>query len=78
MADDADKADEARQAAADQTHQDTAAATYDPTDPAVPAQSPPLRSTAPQSPFTFSQVSTGFGVLAVGLLLTFGLALLLA
>jgi hypothetical protein len=59
-------------------HDTASGEAYDPADPQVPAQSPPLRSTAPQSPFTFGQVTTGFGVLAAGLVLTFGLALLLA
>lgn len=36
------------------------------------------RTTAPQTPFTMSQVGTGFVVLAIGLLVAFGLPLLLA
>jgi len=36
------------------------------------------RTTAPQSAFTSSQVGTGLVVLVVGLVLTFGLGLLLA
>lgn len=36
------------------------------------------RTTAPQSPFSSAQVGTGFLVLVIGLLVTFGLALLLA
>lgn len=36
------------------------------------------RTTAPQSAFTTSQVGTGFVVLAIGLLVAFGLPLLLA
>lgn len=51
---------------------------YDPRDVELPSREPPLRSTAPQSDFTFSQVTTGFLVLAVGLVLTFGIALVLA
>jgi hypothetical protein len=35
----------------------------------------PVRTTAPQQAFTSSQVGIGFAVLAVGLVLTFGLAL---
>lgn len=36
------------------------------------------RSTAPQSPFTTSQVATGLVVLVVGLVVAFGLPLLFA
>lgn len=36
------------------------------------------RTTAPQSAFTTGQVGTGFLVLAIGLLVAFGLPLLLA
>lgn len=36
------------------------------------------RTTAPQSPYTMRQVGIGFGILAVGLLITFGVPLLLA
>lgn len=35
------------------------------------------RTTAPQSPFTFGQVATGLVVLVVGLVIAFGLPLLL-
>lgn len=41
--------------------------------PAVPSGE---RVTAPQSEYTLGQVATGFGVLVVGLALTFGLALI--
>jgi len=51
---------------------------YDPTDPAPPSREPPLRSTAPQGEYTIEQVGTGMAIAAVGLLATFGLALLLA
>lgn len=51
---------------------------YDPENPQLPSREPPLRTTAPQSGFTFGQVTTGLGVLVVGLALTFGVALLLA
>lgn len=51
---------------------------YDPHDPDLPSREPPLRTTAPQSDFTSGQVTTGFAVLAVGLALTFGLAVVLA
>lgn len=50
---------------------------YDPENPQLPSREPPLRTTAPQNDFTFGQVTTGFVVLAVGLLLTFGLAVAL-
>jgi hypothetical protein len=49
---------------------------YDPESPTVPEKEPPLRSTAPQSEFTMSQVGFGFVVLVVGLAVTFGLPLL--
>lgn len=51
---------------------------YDPEHVDLPEREPPLRSTAPQSPFTMSQVTTGFAVLLVGLAVTFGLAFALA
>ncbi|MEF8829399.1 MAG: hypothetical protein V5A49_10205 [Haloarcula sp.] len=51
---------------------------YDPEHVELPAREPPLRSTAPQSAFTMSQVGTGLGVLLVGLVVTFGIALALA
>ena len=51
---------------------------YDPAEPTPPKREPPLRSTAPQSEFTFAQVGAGFVVLLVGLAVTFGLPLLLA
>jgi len=51
---------------------------YDPDQPAPPARAPPLRSTAPQSPFTTGQVAVGFAVLFVGLVVVFGLPLALA
>lgn len=51
---------------------------YDPTDVELPSREPPLRSTAPQSEFTFGQVTTGLLVLLVGLAVTFGLAVALA
>lgn len=50
---------------------------YDPATPTPPLRAPPLRSTAPQSQFTSRQVGIGLVVLAVGLLVTFGLPLLL-
>lgn len=49
---------------------------YDPTSPTVPEREPPLRSTAPQSDYTTSQVGFGIAVLVVGLAVTFGLPLL--
>ncbi|MBV0901873.1 DUF7550 family protein [Haloarcula salina] len=51
---------------------------YDPEHVELPAKEPPLRSTAPQSDFTMSQVGTGIVVTLVGLALTFGIALALA
>jgi len=53
-------------------------AEYDPDEPAPPARAPPLRSTAPQSPFTTGQVVVGFVVLLVGVVVVFGLPLALA
>jgi hypothetical protein len=50
---------------------------YDPTDKELPERAPPLRTTAPQSDYTMRDVGVGVGVLAVGLVLTFGLALAL-
>ncbi|WP_324757277.1 DUF7550 family protein [Haloarcula sp. GH36] len=47
---------------------------FDPQNVDLPAKEPPLRSTAPQSDFTMSQVSTGTVVALVGLALTFGIA----
>lgn len=58
-------------------HGEEARPDYDPENPQLPSREPPLRSTAPQSPFTMGQVGTGFAVLAVGLAVTFGLAVLL-
>ena len=51
--------------------------TWDPSSPTPPARAPPLRSTAPQSEFNSAQVGFGLVVLAVGLVVTFGLPLLL-
>jgi len=48
---------------------------YDPSNKELPSGEPPLRDTAPQSPYTGQDVGVGFAVLLVGLLLTFGLAL---
>jgi hypothetical protein len=50
---------------------------YDPSDKDLPEGAPPLRSTAPQSDYTMRDVGVGFAVLAVGLVLTFGLSLAL-
>lgn len=50
---------------------------YDPENPTLPEQEPPLRSTAPQSDYTTGHVGIGFAVLAVGLVVTFGLPLLI-
>jgi hypothetical protein len=54
-----------------------AQATYDPVSPTPPLRAPPLRSTAPQSDFGMGQVGFGIAVLLVGLVVTFGLPLLL-
>ena len=51
---------------------------YDPAEPTPPEREPPLRSTAPQSEYTSTQVALGFVVLLVGLVVTFGLPFLLA
>lgn len=59
-------------------HGDADRPAYDPENAELPSRAPPLRSTAPQSAFTQRQVGVGFGVLLVGLLVTFGLAVLLA
>jgi hypothetical protein len=50
---------------------------YDPDAPTPPEREPPLRSTAPQSEFTMGQVGVGFLVTLVGLLVVFGLPLVL-
>jgi len=50
---------------------------YDPSNKDLPERAPPLRSTAPQSDYTMRDVGVGFAVLAVGLVLTFGLSLVL-
>lgn len=51
---------------------------YDPSDPAPPERSPPHRKTAPQSGYTNGQVVLGFVIMLVGLVVTFGLPLVLA
>lgn len=58
-------------------HHDEDRPDYDPEHVDLPEQAPPLRSTAPQSEFTMGQVTRGAGIAAVGLALTFGLALAL-
>ena len=50
---------------------------YDPSKKDLPERAPPLRSTAPQSDYTMRDVGVGIAVLAVGLVLTFGLSLAL-
>lgn len=52
-------------------------AEYDPVHPTPPTREPPRRSTAPQSEYTTGQVGYGFVVLAIGLVITFGLPLVL-
>lgn len=51
---------------------------YDPDNVSLPSRAPPLRSTAPQSEFTVRQVGIGALVLAIGLLVVFGLPIALA
>jgi len=58
-------------------HHDEDRPDYNPHAVDLPSKAPPLRETAPQSAFTMGQVSTGAGIAAVGLLLTFGIALAL-
>lgn len=50
---------------------------YDPTDPTAPARAPPLRQTAPQSPYTGKQIAMGLVVLVIGLAVVFGIPLAL-
>lgn len=50
---------------------------WDPTSPTPPSRQPPLRSTAPQSEYTTSQVGVGFLVLLIGLAIAFALPLAL-
>jgi hypothetical protein len=58
-------------------HGDESRAAYDPSDRDLPSREPPLRSTAPQSDYTFRDVAVGFAVLLVGVVVTFGLPLAL-
>jgi len=60
------------------TDDDSDDGTYDPANPTPPAREPPLRSTAPQSPYTGTQIAIGAVVLLVGLAMTFGVAFALA
>lgn len=46
---------------------------YDPRHKDLQSGEPPLRSTAPQSDYTFRDVSVGFVVMLVGVAITFGL-----
>jgi hypothetical protein len=57
-------------------HDDEETAEYDPESPTPPVREPPRRSTAPQSTYTMGQVGFGVGVFLVGLVITFGLPLL--
>lgn len=50
---------------------------YDPENVDLPSRAPPLRSTAPQSDYTTSQVLQGAAVALVGILVVFGLPILL-
>ena len=58
-------------------HHEEARPEYDPEHVSLPPNAPPLRSTAPQSPYTSSQALKGAGIALVGLVVTFGLALAL-
>jgi hypothetical protein len=51
---------------------------YDPASPSPPDREPPLRSTAPQSPYTGGQVAVGAVIMLVGLAVVFGLPLAMA
>jgi hypothetical protein len=51
---------------------------YDPQEPTPPEHEPPYRQTAPQSPYTRSQVVVGLVVTVAGLAVTFGVPLVLA
>ncbi|WP_181685630.1 DUF7550 family protein [Halorhabdus salina] len=51
---------------------------YDPTEPTPPSREPPRRSTAPQSTYTTSQVAMGWAIAVTGVVLTFGLPVLVA
>jgi hypothetical protein len=53
-------------------------ATYDPADVDLPAKAPPLRQTAPQTPYTGRQVGLGLVVFLIGLAVTFGLPVVMA
>jgi hypothetical protein len=55
-------------------HHEESRPDYDPENVDLPERAPPLRSTAPQSDFTMSQVFTGAGVALLGLVITFGIA----
>jgi len=50
---------------------------YDPHKIELPSREPPLRKTAPQSDFAMTHVFRGALVLIVGLVLTFGLGIVL-
>jgi len=58
-------------------HGDDDRPAYDPTSPNLPGGEPPLRSTAPQSEYTMSQVGFGIVVFLIGVALTFGLPLVI-
>ncbi|PSP94089.1 hypothetical protein BRC91_07040 [Halobacteriales archaeon QS_4_62_28] len=61
----------------DHGHEEDNRPEYDPEHVELPEQEPPLRSTAPQSDFTMGQVSRGIAVTLAGLVIVFGLALVL-
>ena len=50
---------------------------YDPENPHLPSREPPLRGTAPQSPYAMRDVGVGLVVFLVGVAVTFGLPLAL-
>jgi len=50
---------------------------YDPANKELPSREPPLRGTAPQSPYTSRDVAVGFLVMLVGVAIAFGLPLAL-
>lgn len=58
-------------------HDEDESPEYNPEYPTPPARAPPLRSTAPQSDYRMGQVGFGFLVLIIGLIVTFGLPLVL-
>jgi len=62
---------------ADHGGHDDSRPAYDPSEKDLPSREPPLRETAPQSPYATRDVAVGFVVTLVGLTLAFGLPLAL-